>query len=112
MSAIKPIPALDVSEFDTYVTLAKAISDPTRLRILQLIASSDEYPCTELERRLPVGKSTISHHIKVLSYARLVRVRREGKFFHYRLRRDVLDYYLPHMIDRLADEEDPAETLR
>ncbi len=81
--------------------MAKAVGDPTRLRILKLIGSASEYPCTELERQLPVSKSTISHHIKILSHAGLVGVRREGKYFHYTLRRDVLENYLPSMLERL-----------
>lgn len=94
-------PAPAGSQLHRYVELAKALADPTRMQILKLIGSADEYPCTELERRLPVSKSTISHHVKVLGRAGLVTVRREGKFFHYTLRREVLDEYVPGVLDRI-----------
>lgn len=94
-------PTTPTSELDAYVTIAKALADPTRLRILQLIGSAEEYACTALEKQVPVSKSTISHHVRVLNHAGLVDVRREGKYFHYRLRREAVERYLPRMLERL-----------
>jgi len=101
MSTRPPRSGVIETELDFYVSLGKALADPTRLRILQLISSQDEYACTALEHELTVSKSTISHHVKVLHAAGLVTVRRDGKYFFYRLRRDVLDEYLPEMMDRI-----------
>jgi ArsR family transcriptional regulator len=97
------VPLRDVSVKDQYVTLMKALSDPTRLDMLQLIGSADEYACTSLERELPVSKSTISYHIKILSSAGFISVRREGRFFFYSIHRDVLDYYAPALLARLSE---------
>ncbi|GAA1836101.1 hypothetical protein GCM10009836_13150 [Pseudonocardia ailaonensis] len=88
---------------DSYVAFAKAIADPMRLDMLVLIGQSGEYPCTALEQQLPISKSTISYHVKVLTQAGLVKVRREGRFFHYELQREVLDYYAPNLLLRLLD---------
>lgn len=89
---------------EMYLQVFNALSESIRLQILLLIASSgsDEYHCNNLEDSLPVGKSTISYHVKILSNAGLVSVRREGKFFRYRVRRDVVDYFVPGLLDRLS----------
>lgn len=97
------VPSREISVKDQYVTVMKALSDPTRLDMLRLIGSAKEYACTSLERQLPVSKSTISYHIKILSYAGFVSVRREGKFFFYSLHRDVLDYYAPTLLSWLSE---------
>lgn len=99
---VAPMPARSVK--DSYVQVMKALADPTRLEILRLIGSTDEYPCTSLEQEVPVGKSTISYHVKTLSHAGLVSVRRQGRNFHYTLHRDVLEFYVPGLLDRLNSE--------
>lgn len=88
-----------------YVKVMKALSDPTRLDMIRLIGSAAQYPCTSLEQELPVSKSTISYHVKILSEADLISVRRQGKHFFYALHADVLDYYTPSLIQRLAEDE-------
>lgn len=55
-------------------------------------------------------QSTISYHVKILSHADLVSVRREGKFFFYRLHKDVLDYYAPNLLDHLQVDVPGATT--
>lgn len=88
---------------DQYVTVMKALGDPTRLQMVSLIGSADEYACIALERELHVTKSTISYHVKILSTAGLINVRREGRFFFYSLRRESLDHFVPDLVERLKD---------
>ncbi|WP_300009522.1 metalloregulator ArsR/SmtB family transcription factor [Pseudonocardia sp.] len=95
---------LEPSARDSYVALAKAIGDPTRLEMLLLIGSRPEYPCTALEEQLPISKSTISYHVKILGQVGLLKVRREGRYFFYELQRSVLDYYVPDLLPRLLAE--------
>lgn len=73
------------------VDVLKAVADQIRWRIVMQMADCDELPCTTLEHTLPISKSTISYHIKILHDAGLVDVRKEGKYYFYRLRREVLD---------------------
>lgn len=98
------------SAVDAYTEVFRALSEPTRIEILSLIAScEDEYPCTQLETVLPVTKSTISYHIKILSGAGLVQVRKEGRYYHYRVRRNVIEYFLPGFLDHLQADGERAE---
>ncbi|WP_138421760.1 ArsR/SmtB family transcription factor [Maritimibacter alexandrii] len=70
--------------------LFEALGHPLRLRMVEMMAAVDDLACTTLEAELPIAKSTISYHVKILSQAGLIDVRRDGRWFNYRLRRDVL----------------------
>jgi len=63
----------------------RALSDPTRLRIVALL-EGDELSVNELQEVTQLGQSRISTHLGQLQDARLVQSRREGKRTYYRLR--------------------------
>ncbi len=99
---------------EIYVEIFAALQEPLRLRILTLIASAleepeGEYACTSLEAKLPVTKSTISYHVKILRKAGLISVRKEGRYYRYTAREEVLEHFLPGMLDVLLDEYDDEE---
>lgn len=63
--------------------VARALGDPTRLRLVRLIARG-EISCRELTRRVGLAQATVSHHLKILAQAGLVTARKEGSFHWYR----------------------------
>jgi ArsR family transcriptional regulator len=71
--------------------LLKALADPVRLRLMSLIAATDEACVCELTAPFQVSQPTISHHLKVLREAGLVDSERRGTWVWYRARRDALD---------------------
>jgi ArsR family transcriptional regulator, arsenate/arsenite/antimonite-responsive transcriptional repressor len=73
--------------------IAQALSDPTRLRILEGIAAKGEVSCSAVtcEHRLAPG--TVSHHLKTLAEAGLIETRREGQFIYNRAVPDALRQY-------------------
>lgn len=75
------------------IKIAKALSDPTRFRILQSIASTGESCCGELAKRFPITQATCSQHLKILTEAGLITMRREGQFNRYRVVRETLETY-------------------
>ena len=76
------------------VRVAKALSDPTRFRLLREIASRDEVSCQELTALIDVAQPTVSHHLKVLAEAGLASPRKEGSFHYYRAHRDAIAAHL------------------
>jgi ArsR family transcriptional regulator len=64
------------------VRLARAIGDPTRLRILRTIATGGSICCGAITRDVSVRPATISHHLRVLGDAGLVESQRDGQFVH------------------------------
>jgi len=65
--------------------LFRALSDPTRLRLLLLLADQDELCVCELTHALAVFQPKISRHLAMLREAGIVLDRREGLWIHYRL---------------------------
>lgn len=65
----------------------KALCDPKRLAILELLRSGEKCACVLIER-LNLGQSAVSYHMKILCESGIVTSRQEGKWTHYRLRAD------------------------
>jgi ArsR family transcriptional regulator len=64
--------------------LFKALSDPTRVRIVSLLAEAELCVC-DLSSALGMSQSAISHQLRTLRDLRLVRWRREGREIFYAL---------------------------
>src|SRR5438105_1548499 len=113
MTELRPAPAAK-PQMAPYAEVFRALSDPMRTEIVRLAATMDELPCTHLEATLPVSKSTISYHVKILYHAGILEVRKEGRFYFYRLREEMLAAYLSEFLDRLKatpDEQDEAAAV-
>jgi len=64
--------------------LFHALSDETRLKILDCLRGGEECVC-DLTQILDAGQSRLSFHLKTMKEAGLVRDRKEGRFMHYAL---------------------------
>src|SRR6476619_7969288 len=64
--------------------LFKALADPTRLRLINLIGDDEVCVCFFVEV-LKINQPKISRHLAYLRRAGVVSARREGKWMHYRL---------------------------
>ncbi|HEY3109665.1 MAG TPA: metalloregulator ArsR/SmtB family transcription factor [Chloroflexota bacterium] len=73
----------------------QALGEPTRLRIVRLLAQHDGLSCGEMTERLGINCSTLSHHLALLHDAGLVGRNKRGTFRIYRLHREVLDRFAP-----------------
>jgi ArsR family transcriptional regulator len=95
MSAAKGVVPEPVKLSEEQIHLiAKALADPRRLELLRQIGScANSMQCADIRVCHPVSAATLSHHMKELEMAGLIRVTREGKFASYALRRDVLQAY-------------------
>ncbi len=64
--------------------IAKALGDPSRQRIVELL-KDEELPATAIFEKFSYAAPTISRHLSVLKDAGLVSTRRDGVFIYYRL---------------------------
>ncbi|MDO8210177.1 helix-turn-helix transcriptional regulator [Conexibacter sp. CPCC 206217] len=87
---------------EDYRVLFDALREPLRIDMIRQIGNVDELPCTALDDSLPITRSTISYHIKVLNHAHLIDVRKEGRNYHYSLRRAHLDRLVPGFLERIT----------
>jgi ArsR family transcriptional regulator len=78
---------------EAVIKVSKALADPTRFRILQAIAATEEIACGALAARFPITQATCSQHLKVLAEAGLIVMRREGQFNYYHLVPETLEAY-------------------
>jgi len=74
---------MKISENAEPAFIFKTLSDPTRLRLLNLLACGETCVC-ELTDTLRVVQPKVSRHLAHLKRAGLVEARREGKWMHYR----------------------------
>jgi DNA-binding transcriptional ArsR family regulator len=96
-----------------------ALSDPMRLRVVRTLAARGvEAACSEVE--LPVGKSTCTHHFRVLREAGVISQTYRGTSKMNALRRADLEALVPGLLDAVlaaADRQDgrlggPAGVVR
>ncbi|MFO7881153.1 MAG: metalloregulator ArsR/SmtB family transcription factor [Kosmotogaceae bacterium] len=74
-------------------TTLKILSDPTRFKLIQVLAETNRY-VDELAEMCSVSKSTISHHLSLLTECELVDKMRENKKVYYSLKKERLERFL------------------
>jgi ArsR family transcriptional regulator len=76
---------------DALLSALRALADPTRLRILRLLAEAVDPVCVcDITSAAGVGQPTVSHHLTVLRRAGLVDGARRGVWSYWSLRRGPL----------------------
>ncbi len=70
--------------------LFKALSDPLRLAILDRLTAGPSCVC-DLRDELDIAGNLLSHHLKVLREAGLVRAERQGRWVTYAIETDALE---------------------
>ena len=87
----------------------RALSDPTRREILNLLKSGS-MSAGDISEKFPVTAASISRHLSVLKEADLIRDTREGKYIYYELNASVLEEILL-WISELKGENSHDESL-
>ena len=85
-------PPLDDAQALATAELFKALGDPARVRIVNLLATSAEPVCAcELYEPLGLSQPTVSHHLKKLTDAGLLAREQRGKWAYFSLRREAVE---------------------
>ncbi|CAG7644764.1 hypothetical protein PAECIP111802_03338 [Paenibacillus allorhizosphaerae] len=74
-----------MSENDRLRDLFAAVADPTRRRLIRLLAEADEIPLHELTAQFKMGRTAVSKHLTILKEAGLVIDRKVGREPRFRL---------------------------
>lgn len=83
-------------EYELNARRFKALCDPNRLYILDILKTGELCACRLLEM-LNVSQSTLSHHMKILVDANLVNARKDGKWSHYSLNEEGVRYLVLYL---------------
>ena len=75
---------IDRRDVDGLTEIFRVLGDPTRVRILDALASA-ELCVGDIAHRLGVSESAVSHQLRLLRSSRIVRARREGRMMFYSL---------------------------
>ncbi len=82
-AAVMPAP-LDVIRAEALAERLKALADPTRLRMLALLAAQTEQICVcDITSQFPQNQPTISHHLRILRGAGLIAGEKRGVWGYY-----------------------------
>ena len=93
------------------VKVFKALGDEARLSIVRGLAEKDLY-AEILAERLSLSPATITHHLKKLEAAGIIKSRKEQYYKMFRLRREVLDENLLGLIQEVSNQkEEKKENL-
>ena len=85
-------PKLSDEETEAAAQVFRALADPARVRIVNLLAASDEPVCVcDFVPTLGLTQPTVSHHLKKLTDAGLLEREQSGKWAYYTLSRDALE---------------------
>jgi ArsR family transcriptional regulator len=98
-----------MKDVDT-VQFGKALADETRQKIMRLCCCR-QISVTEIVEALDVAQPTVSHHLKILKDAGLVKVERKGKLAFYTLDQEKLAQACCLVADNFAPEH-PVELVQ
>jgi ArsR family transcriptional regulator len=105
-----------MEDVEELAAIFKALSDPTRLKLVKLLTLQSAGEChsechghgflcvNALAHRLGVTQSAVSQHLRVLRQAGLVRGERRGPFVHYSLDPDGLEQYKNALVETLGED--------
>jgi ArsR family transcriptional regulator len=89
LACCRPLGSSALSDAEAEATAAffRALSDPARVKIVNLLATSDEPVCAcEFEPALQLSQPTVSHHLKKLTEAGLLDREQRGKWAYFSLK--------------------------
>ena len=91
----------------TYEELAlimKAMSDPNRLKILEIISCGGKRACEILDF-FDFTQPTLSHHMKTLTEARLVEKTLDGRWIYYTINQEIATQVMKQMTQLLSNDQ-------
>jgi ArsR family transcriptional regulator len=92
-----------------YVPVFKALSDETRLKIIDMISGGEMCACHILDE-FTISQSTLSYHMKILADSGIVNARRDGAWMMYTLNSERADEVLD-FIRSITQETDRSKTI-
>ena len=81
-----------IQSYAEYVSAFKAVSDETRLRIIDMLSCGTMCACDILEH-FDFTQPTLSHHMKVLEKSGIVRVTKKGLWHYYELKETFVEEF-------------------
>ena len=84
----------------------KALSDPVRLEILNMLKKNGRMNAGEISDKFDLSKATISHHLKILREQDLIYEEKEKNFIYYELNTSVFEEILTWIVKFKGDPDE------
>ena len=78
--------ALDIQKIEKVAFILKAIGNPLRISIINILRINQELSVTEISRLLDAEQSLVSHNLLNMKLKGILASRREGKNIYYRIK--------------------------
>jgi ArsR family transcriptional regulator len=91
--------------YDENAKVMKAFSDPSRLKIIDILSCGEKCAC-ELLEKFNFTQPTLSHHMKILMDSGLVECRKEGLWSHYSLNNGKCNRLILFLTKLVTDKND------
>lgn len=85
--------------------LFKSFSDPNRLKIIEILSCGEMCACTILEK-LNITQPTLSHHMKKLEEANVIKIRKDGLWTYYSLNKKQIKNMMIFMLQISYDNDE------
>jgi len=92
-------------EYETGSKMLKAIAEPIRLQILNILSNGERCACDILQQ-LVISQPTLSHHMKALTASGWVKVRKRATWMHYSINEDMVEQLHQYLTDLTAPRTD------
>ena len=89
--------------YKEYASQFKALSDPNRLKIMNMLSNGELCACRILEA-LKITQPTLSHHMSCLCESNLVKCRKDGKWMYYSQNKKVGNGLQAFLKETIANE--------
>ncbi|AFY86138.1 MAG: hypothetical protein CLLPBCKN_002764 [Chroococcidiopsis cubana SAG 39.79] len=94
----KSLPVAEVDDSCRRAKIFAALADPTRLKIVELLAHAGELSGTEIAQKLSISLALFCHHSKTLAEAGLLDIRKEGQTKYNSLNWELLNACLQSLM--------------
>jgi DNA-binding transcriptional ArsR family regulator len=88
--SVSSVDAMSKTDTEQRAKIFAALADPTRLRIVELLAEQGELSGSEIANQIGISLALFCHHSKTLAEAGLIHIRREGQTKYNSLNRSLL----------------------
>lgn len=107
MNSPRPVAEVNIGQATRLAETFRLMGDPSRLRII-LVCAAAPTSVNDIANRLAIAQSSVSHHLRLLRSARLVRAERRGKQVFYCLADSHVHRVIADMIEHVME---PRELL-
>ncbi|HYE84443.1 MAG TPA: metalloregulator ArsR/SmtB family transcription factor [Clostridia bacterium] len=92
------------NNYDEGAKIIKALSDPNRLKIIDILSCEEKCACDILQH-LDLTQPTLSHHMKVLIECEIVEFRKDGLWTFYSLHRTNCNKLILFLMNLITDTD-------